>query len=83
MDEEGWTAVRMKLGGLLPACKAAEGMDERGQKQLEAAVARAVVTAQEPTVIRLKFAIWIPLAARCPRHRGSRATAGLAACLSG
>ena len=42
VDEESWRAVRMTLAGLLPACKAAEGMDERGQKKLEAAVARAV-----------------------------------------
>ena len=47
VDEEGWTAVRMTLAGLLPACKAVEEMDERGQKKLEAAVARAVVKAQE------------------------------------
>ena len=39
--------MRMTLVGLLPACKAAEGMDERGQKKLEVAVARAVVKAQE------------------------------------
>ena len=39
--------MRMTLAGLLPACKAAEGMDERGQKKLEVAVARAVVKAQE------------------------------------
>ena len=39
--------MRMTLAGLLPACKAAEGMDERGQKKLEAAVARAMVKAQE------------------------------------
>ena len=47
VDEESWRAVRMTLAGLLPACKAAEGMDERGQKKLEAAIARAVVKAQE------------------------------------
>ena len=43
VDEEGWQAVRMALTGLLPACRAAGEMDERGQKKLEAAVARAVI----------------------------------------
>ena len=39
VDEEGWRAVRMALTGLLPACRAAGELDERGQKKLEAAVA--------------------------------------------
>ena len=36
----------MALAGLLPACRAAGELDERGQKKLEAAVARAVVKAK-------------------------------------
>ena len=32
VDEEGWRAVRMALMGLLPACRAAGELDERGQK---------------------------------------------------
>ena len=44
--EEGLRAVRMALTGLLPACRAAGELDERGQKKLEAAVARAVISAQ-------------------------------------
>ena len=54
MDEEGWRAVRMALTGLLPACRAAGELDERGQKKLEAAIARAVIRAQAVVTAMLR-----------------------------
>ena len=45
--------ARMVLSGLLPACKAAGELGEWEQKKLEAAVARAVVSAQEVVVVIL------------------------------
>ena len=42
--------ARMVLSGLLPACKAAGELGEWEQKKLEAAVARAVVSAQEVVI---------------------------------
>ena len=43
--------ARMVLSGLLPACKAAGELGEWEQKKLEAAVARAVVSAQEVVIV--------------------------------
>ena len=54
VDEEGWRAVRMALTGLLPACRAAGELDERGQKKLEAAVARTVIRAQAVVTAMLR-----------------------------
>jgi len=48
-----WEAVRLVLSGLLPACKAAGELGEREHKKLEAAVARAVVRAQEVVIAML------------------------------
>ena len=54
VDEESWRAVRLALTGLLPTCRAAGEMDERGQKKLEAAVARAVIRAQAVVTAMLR-----------------------------
>ena len=48
----------MALAGLLPACRAAGELDERGQKKLEAAVARAVVAAQEVVTVMQVMIRW-------------------------
>ena len=64
VDEEGWRAVRMALTGLLPACRAAGELDERGQKKLEAAVARTVIRAQAVVTAMLYASIRSPRARR-------------------
>ena len=43
----------MVLSGLLPECKAAGELGKWEQKKLEAAVARAVVSAQEAVIVML------------------------------
>ena len=44
----------MVLTGLLPPCRAVGELDERGQKKLEAAVARAVIGAQAVVTAMLR-----------------------------
>jgi len=44
----------MVLTGLLPPCGAVGELDERGQKKLEAAVARAVIGAQAVVTAMLR-----------------------------
>ena len=46
----GWEAVRMVLAGLLPECRAAAELGERGCRRLEASIAKAVVEVQQLVV---------------------------------